>query len=336
MAMSRSPLIGPRTNIRTTLQQLLYTKSLFVVIPNRFDRGSNGFRRFHSISPSVQSLLRDIRQLDTSSLCDAHKSVASKTEDNSRNGDIGTGIRLMNNTIRPMNHLHRVNGAAATSAVMAGVARTVSFAIPNDFLAVMRALALEATKDEVLVVDTLSSTRAVAGEIFASEARRKGLAGIVIDGPIRDSAHLDQHYSNEKPNSDNILDAQNENGNDSPLESTTTPATMRLYATGVTPYSGTTNSPGEMQAAVVTCGGIQVRPGDIVVGDQDGVLVGDADTFLKLVPIAKNIQHIESDLMNSIASSSLSGESTLASITNLEEHVRRRLEGKTSDLEFRV
>ena len=101
-------------------------------------------------SSSLQTLLRDLRQLDTSSLCDAEKTIGS---DEGRNG-----IKLMNGTIRPMNHIHRqhpVDGANVNvNVVMAGVARTVAFTEPNDFLPVMRALALEAEMDEVLVVDT--------------------------------------------------------------------------------------------------------------------------------------------------------------------------------------
>jgi 4-hydroxy-4-methyl-2-oxoglutarate aldolase len=167
-----------------------------------------------------------------------------------------------------------------------------------------------------LVVDTLSSTRAVAGEIFVAEARRKGLAGIVIDGPIRDTAHLDDC---------SYLSSNNE-GNG------TTTTTMRIYATSVTPYSGTTDSPGKTQE-VVTCGGIEVRPGDIVVGDDNGIIVGEASTFSKLIPIAKKIQQIESKLIAGITSSE---EKSLASMTNLEDHVRHRLEGKLSNLEFRI
>lgn len=276
----------------------------------RFDCGP-GLRLVSSTASSVQTLLRDLRQLDTSSLCDAEKTLANSHERKGENGDI-SGIQLMNDTIRPMNHL---KGKTYASAVMAGVARTVKFTEPNDFLPVMRALALDAQPDEVLVVDTLSSTRAVAGEIFVAEARRKGLAGMVVDGPIRDTTHLDPDHSEDDP----------------------TPTAMRLYATSVTPHSGTTQSPGKMQPSVVNCGGIEVRPGDLVVGDQDGVLAGDVASFSVLVPIAQTIQQIESELMDRITSTSpSSGENTLESMTNLDEHVQRRLEGKDSALEFRT
>jgi 4-hydroxy-4-methyl-2-oxoglutarate aldolase len=278
--------------LKTTTKGSIHNYRQYVLVHYPIQRRSMS-------SSSVQNLLLELRQLDVSSLCDADKS----------DGDESV-IKLMNYTIQPKNHLH-------SSSVMVGVARTVSFTEPNDFLPVMRALALEAKTDEVLVVDTLSSTRAVAGEIFVAEARRKGLAGIVIDGPIRDTAHLDDC---------SYLSSNNE-GN-----GTTTTTTMRIYATSVTPYSGTTDSPGKTQE-VVTCGGIEVRPGDIVVGDDDGIIVGEASTFSKLIPIAKKIQQIESKLIAGITSSE---EKSLASMTNLEDHVRHRLEGKLSNLEFRI
>lgn len=56
----------------------------------------------------------------------------------------------------------------------------------NDFLTVIKALD-DAQPGEVLVIDTMSSTRTVAGELFATEAKRRGLAAIVIDGPCRDT-----------------------------------------------------------------------------------------------------------------------------------------------------
>lgn len=290
---------------RTTSRELKLCAKFLSVRADTFGRGDE-FRRIHSsTSSSLQTLLRDLRQLDTSSLCDADKT---------KNGQSGSAIRLMDTTIRPMNH-RRFDSACGGTTIMAGVARTVSFTKPNDFLPVMRALALEANADEVLVVDTLSSTRAVAGEIFVAEARRKGLSGIIIDGPIRDTAHLNQ---------------DNSNSDDKKSGERATPLTMRIYATSITPYSGTTQSPGRMQQ-VVNCGGVEVQPGDIVVGDDDGVLVGTFSTFSEIVPIAKKIQDIETKLMDGIHSSS-----SLASMTNLQEHVQNRLEGKASDLEFRL
>ena len=233
---------------------------------------------------TCSNLLKELRQLDTSCLCDADKSVLAARQDH-------VGLKLVDNSIQPLNHKRN-------NTIMAGVARTVQLTDKNDFMAVLRGLE-EAHRDEVLIVNTLSSTRAVAGELFCAEASRKGLAGIVVDGPARDNIHL-QNYS------------------------------ARFYATAITPYSGTIQSVGEMQQ-VVTCGGVEVRPGDIVVGDSDGIVVGSVDTFENLLTPAKTIFQAEERLLQGI----LSGKS-LASMTNFEEHLHRRILNGDSALEFRV
>ena len=98
---------------------------------------------------TVGSHLKELRLLDTASLCDADKSL--------RGSNDYQPLKLLDSIIRPMNQCgHRV---------MAGVARTVQCTEANDFLAVLRGLQ-EACQDEVLVVNTLSSNRAVAGELF--------------------------------------------------------------------------------------------------------------------------------------------------------------------------
>ena len=66
---------------------------------------------------------------------------------------------------------------------MAGPALTVT--AEDDHLPVFSALA-EAEPGEVLVIATNGGRLAVLGELFATEARRRGLAGVVIDGHCRD------------------------------------------------------------------------------------------------------------------------------------------------------
>ena len=156
--------------------------------------------------------------------------------------------------------------------------------------------------DEVLLVNTLDSSKAVAGEIFCAEARRKGLAGIIIDGPVRDTRHLSKYPP------------------------------VRMYASSVSPYSGTTQSAGNMQVRI-TCGGVEVVPGDIVVGDEDGVVVGSVATFQQILPVAQQIQIIESNLLDGITSDT---NKSVASMSNYDEHLEKRLRGDTSSLEFRV
>ena len=234
---------------------------------------------------TTDHLIHDLSQLDTASLCDADKSLLSS-------GDIQSyhGLRLMEG-------LRALNGCK--SATMVGVARTVQCTHSNDFLAVLRGLA-EAESGEVLVINTMESTRAVAGELFCAEASRKGVCGILVDGPMRDTDYLENF------------------------------ASVRCYARLVTPYSGTIQSVGETQVDI-RCGGVLVRPGDILVGDNDGIVVGGADVFARILEIAQGLQKTEKALMEGMDKGL-----SLHSMTNYKEHLQDRAAGKASSLAFRI
>ena len=244
-------------------------------------------RSLGNMSEGTTSLLSELRRLDTACLCDADKGLAAPASSEHPGGY--EKLKLLDRYLRPLN---------APKTTIAGIVRTVQCTQPNDFLAVLRGLD-EAEKDEVLVVCTKGSTRAVAGEIFCSEAQRKGLAGIIIDGPMRDTAYLSQF-------------------------------SVKCYSSSVTPYSGTIQSPGEMQVDI-RVGEIVVSPGELIVADDDGIITGSSETFQKIIPIAKAIQEIESKVQKRISEGS-----SVASLTNLHEHLNRRLKGEDSNLEFRV
>lgn len=235
---------------------------------------------------SAADILKELRKVDTSCLCDADKTILSETE--SINYD---GLKLMEG-------LKARNNVDDGGLVMAGIARTVQLDASNDFLAVIRGLD-ESYPDDVLVVNTRNSTQAVAGELFCAEGERRGLAGILVEGPSRDVAHLCKYKA------------------------------IRFYSRSLSPYSGKIQNPGTMQEPV-ECGGVLVRPGDIVVGDIDGIVVGSADTFRRLLPVALTIQGVEEKIRDGIASGK-----ALASMTNYEEHLQKRLKGTKSALEFR-
>lgn len=235
---------------------------------------------------SQENLLSRLSQLDVANLCDADK-IMTKDPDKY---DILTGhvlIRLFTGLI-PLN---------LSKTTMAGIARTVKTS-HNDLLAVLRGLE-EAQPNEVLVVQTYGSKAAVAGELFCAEAQRKNVKGLVIDGPMRDTAYLSEF-------------------------------SCRCYATTVSPYAGTARSPGEMQVPVVV-GGLKVEPGDILVGDNDGVIVGSVETMTGLLPLAENIRSMEADIKKAIADGV-----SLHELTNYREHLHARLSRENSDLEFRL
>jgi regulator of RNase E activity RraA len=239
--------------------------------------------------------LKELQQLDTAAICDADKIMLSRNEESEDPGY--QGIKVMHQQLRPIN-----SGKSSTAThVMVGYARTIQCTRRNDFLAVFRGL-MEAEKGEILIVDTCGSDQAVAGELFSLQAIQKGVAGIVVDGPVRDTTFV-KEFSTE---------------------------TFRCYAASVTPYSGTTQSPGSMQVQV-NCGAVPVNPGDIVVGDNDGILVADADTLESLLPEAKAIYSAEAKIKAKL----LAGDNIL-SMTNYEEHIKARLAGDVSNLAFEV
>jgi regulator of RNase E activity RraA len=179
---------------------------------------------------------------------------------------------------------------------MAGPAYTV--VAEDDHLPVMAALA-EADSGDVLVIATNGGSRAVFGELFATEARRRGLAGIVADGYCRD------------------LRALRGIG-------------LPVFARGTTPRSGATRSraaPG----ATVACAGVDVSPGDIVFGDDDGLLIAAAERIAAALETAELIGRSE----RAILAAQARGEA-LHTLTNHDEHIAALDRGEQSSLASRV
>ncbi|MGW8527981.1 MULTISPECIES: RraA family protein [Nocardiopsidaceae] len=130
---------------------------------------------------------------------------------------------------------------------MGGEALTVHLAEP-DALAVNRAL-VRLPRGGVLVVGVDGGAHAPIGAVTAAAVAARGGAGIVVDGPVTDLAAL----------------------RDSGLP---------VYARGST--CRTTKRLGTATGAVgapVTVGGVRVRTGDLVLGDENGLLVVDPRTF---------------------------------------------------------
>lgn len=129
---------------------------------------------------------------------------------------------------------------AMNTTLLLGPALTVK-CIPGDNLLLYKAIDMAKTGD-VIVVDAQGElSNAITGELMLTWAKFKGITGIVVDGAVRDAGAIKK------------MD-------------------IAVYAAGVTPNGPFKNGPGEINVPI-TCGGIVVNPGDIVVGDEDGIVV---------------------------------------------------------------
>jgi Demethylmenaquinone methyltransferase len=121
-----------------------------------------------------------------------------------------------------------------------GTAFTVKTRVADNLL-LHKALEL-AKPGDVIIVDAQGDVaNAITGEIMMTQAAVNGIAGVVIDGAIRDSEAMKE------------LD-------------------MSVYAAGTTPKGPYKDGPGEINVPV-SCGGVTVNPGDIVAGDADGIVI---------------------------------------------------------------
>jgi RraA family protein len=112
---------------------------------------------------------------------------------------------------------------------------------PGDNLLLHKALDLAAPGDIIVVDGQGDMSNALIGELMVLWAIKRRLGGIIIDGAIRDVTRLKT-------------------------------VSIPIYAAGVTPAGPYKEGPGEINFPVV-CGGVVVNPGDIIVGDADGVVV---------------------------------------------------------------
>ena len=111
---------------------------------------------------------------------------------------------------------------------------------PMDNLAAMAALDVAKPGDVIVIATKNDATAAVIGDHWVYWAKKIGVAGVVCDGLVRDIVGLMR-------------------------------VGQPVFARGLTPNSGFRNGPGEVNLGV-SCGGVTIAPGDIIVGDRDGVV----------------------------------------------------------------
>lgn len=222
--------------------------------------------RVTDIQGSTADLLARLARVDTTSLVDA-----------------GPTLRVLPRNIRPVRPGARLVGRAVTVDAQ------------SDLVPVLVGLA-SAEPGDVLVVAG-DPERAVAGELFATEALRRGLAGIVIHGLCRDSRTL------------RAMD-------------------LPVFATGVTSRA----CPARALPSVgitLTLGDVEVQPGDFLLADDDGVVVGSPAEIAAAIEGAEAIQSRDEALRAAIER----GESLFDHL-NVDDHVQALRDGHDTRLTF--
>lgn len=218
----------------------------------------------------INKIRQRLEQLDTPALCDASPLVRA----------LAPGLI-----------------PACPDLVMAGRAFPVQCI--NDYLSVIKALS-EAVEGEVLVVDGGRQNQAVFGELLAAEAKRRGLAGAVIDGAVH---HVNGIRTVRFP----------------------------VYYRWTNPRAGRA-AVIEPRTDVVSVSGATVTRGDWLLGDADGVVVVPAGQAEEVLSVAEEIKRVDTKVFESVRKG--------ASLTQLmkfeefrrehERDIRRKLDEELS------
>jgi regulator of RNase E activity RraA len=195
--------------------------------------------------------------------------------------DVDKSLPVADPAIRPLTPAARLCGPACT-VVAAG-----------EFLSVLHAIG-DAAPGDVLVVQAGGAPLAALGELLATEAWRRGLGGIVVDGYVRDRSGL--------------------------------PPELPLWARGTVPVAGRSDVAPRV-GGPVSFGGLRVEPGDAVVADDDGIVIAPRIQLEACLERAAEIERTEASVLQGVR-----GGASLIEMTNLAEHVAALRRGEASTL----
>ncbi len=150
---------------------------------------------------------------------------------------------------------HHIKPAYAGCPGFIGPAITVQVT-PGDELLPLKAIEIAEPGDVVVVVGAYSPRFSLWGGVMSTMARARGIAGLITDGLVRDVAEMRE-------------------------------AGFPVYAAGLTPVAPCINvPPGELNYPIVF-GSAEIRPGDLMVADEDGVVcvpqdrIGEVDAAVR-------------------------------------------------------
>lgn len=139
---------------------------------------------------------------------------------------------------------------------------------PADNLLVHKAIDIARPGDVIVVEAGGDMSHAILGELMCVYARERGVGGFVVDGPVRDGAAI-------------------------------AALGYPVFAKGLTPRGPYKEGPGEINVPV-SCAGATVCPGDVVIGDGDGVTVVPRAQAGEILAAAAEVQVKEADTLRRI------------------------------------
>ncbi len=158
--------------------------------------------------------------------------------------DVGGRRGAMHGRIRAVSHSMKCAGSAFTVEVR-----------PGDNLMIHAALALAQPGDVMVIDGKGDQTAALMGMLMLSTAKGIGLAGVVMDGAVRDVPELIEMG-------------------------------FPIFSVGSNPNGPGKVAPGRINHPI-SCGGIVVRPGDFIIADADGVVVVEAEHLAARIPLVE-------------------------------------------------
>ncbi|MDO8769656.1 MAG: RraA family protein [Burkholderiaceae bacterium] len=189
---------------------------------------SRVYLKVHRVATETSAQARDV------TVADVHESMGT-----------GGRVALMGARMRPLREgQQRIAGPAVTA-----------FCWPGDNLMMHRALYLAQPGDVLVVVCQAELSGAQWGDLATRYALHKGLAGVVVQGCVRD---VDQVRALGFP----------------------------VWSTHIWPIHPDKSGHGFVNAPVV-CEGVEVRPGDLILADGDGVICVPRDDAERVVAAAQ-------------------------------------------------
>jgi regulator of RNase E activity RraA len=144
---------------------------------------------------------------------------------------------------------------------------------PGDNLVPFKAIEIAQPGDVIVIAGDFETNLSVWGGIMSAMAKKKGIAGMVTDCLVRDVAQ-------------------------------TREVGFPVFATGLTPVGPTKNGTGGLNVPI-SCGGVVINPGDIIVADEDGVVAVHQDEAEAVYERTMTRVEVEKDWLKRIAQDEL-------------------------------